>query len=63
MITDTYISTIGLVEVDIVELAAQHDGVGGGDDDVGERQRRDQQGSAESVDALDDELRQRLDDL
>ena len=44
------------VEVDVVELAAQHDGVGGGDEYLGERHWRDQQGSAESVDALDDEF-------
>src|SRR4051812_39199136 len=29
------------VEIDIIELAAQHDGVTGGDEYLGERQRRD----------------------
>ena len=43
-----------LVEIDIVQVAAQLDGVSRGDDDVGERHRGDQQGRAEIVDALDD---------
>src|SRR6476620_6790067 len=53
----------GPVEIDVIELAAQYDGVRGCDEYLRERQRRDQEGSTESVDALDDEPPQRLDHL
>jgi len=44
-------------------LICQHHGVARGDQDLGERRWRNSQCAAKPVDAFDDELGQRLDDL